>query len=153
MAALDANSRGSIAARGMAGTPVQQVEQTCCAAIEGRRAARLLADWVRRFELSETEFQVLWCLRAASDAGLDQKTLATALAFSAAQISALIERLRSRGWTSQQSVPDDRRRHLWRLSDSGQQQLETMLDGAAILHCAQIADISERASSSKEAAA
>jgi DNA-binding MarR family transcriptional regulator len=127
VAADSANSRGSKPARTLNGTTIQHVDQSCCAAIDGRRAVRLLAEWGRPFELTEPEFQVLWRLRAAGVAGLDQKTLATLLAFSAAQISASVERLRARGWILQICSQGDRRRHLWRLSDGGQKLLDSVL--------------------------
>jgi DNA-binding MarR family transcriptional regulator len=130
VAAPGSNSRGSDSGRRETGAPDHKVERTCCAAVEGRRAARLLAQWARPFDLTEPEFQVLWFLRAASVAGLDQKTLASALAFSAAQISASVERLRARGWILQIYSQGDRRRHLWRLSDGGQKLLDSVLVAA-----------------------
>jgi DNA-binding MarR family transcriptional regulator len=87
----------------------------------------MLAEWVRPFELTEPEFQVLWLLRQANESAVDQKTLASALAFSAAQISASVDRLRVRGWILQIVSPGDRRRHLWRLSDGGQKLLDSVL--------------------------
>jgi DNA-binding MarR family transcriptional regulator len=96
-----------------------QVERTCRSAIVGRRAARAIADWARQFELSEAEFQLLWRLRTAAGDGIDQTALAKSLAFSAAQISASVERLRARGWIVSQSAHGDRRRHQWQLSAAG----------------------------------
>jgi DNA-binding MarR family transcriptional regulator len=112
----------------------ESIEQACRTVIDGRRAARALAALTGRFELSETEFLVLWCLRSSTQEGLDQSTLARQLAASPAQISATVERVRARGWISQQDVAGDRRRHFWRLSTSGQNLLEQMLIAAAPAH-------------------
>jgi DNA-binding MarR family transcriptional regulator len=130
VAAANADSRGPNPSRFEATAPDQNVERTCCAAIDGRRAVRLLAEWGRPLELTEPEFQVLWRLRQASDSAVDQKTLASDLAFSAAQISASVERLRARGWILQVNAQGDRRRHLWRLSDGGQKLLDSVLVAA-----------------------
>jgi DNA-binding MarR family transcriptional regulator len=81
---------------------------------------RALNEWARQFTLGEPEFQVLWRLNNHSDAGLDQTSLAKALACSAAQVSAVVERLQARGWIQQRPEIHDRRRHLWQLSPAGQ---------------------------------
>jgi DNA-binding MarR family transcriptional regulator len=95
--------------------------------VDGRRAARALADWARRFKLSEPEFLVLWCLRDATADGVDQTTIAHWLALSPAQVSATVERLRAEGSIVREAVPGDRRRHLWQLSASGRGKLIKML--------------------------
>ena len=48
----------------------------------------MLSDWARRFDLSEPEFLVLWCLRMSTVDGVDQTTIAQWLALSPAQVSA-----------------------------------------------------------------
>jgi DNA-binding MarR family transcriptional regulator len=103
------------------------VERTCRTVVDGRRAARALAEWLRRFELSEPEFQVLWRLRDVAVEGLDQTTLANQLALSPAQVSATVERLGTRGWIIAHSRPEDRRRRLWQLSASGRTMLQSIL--------------------------
>jgi DNA-binding MarR family transcriptional regulator len=106
---------------------IRQVDRPCRTAIDGRRAVRALADWSKRFGLSEAEFQVLWRLRSAPADGLDQTSLSQTLAFSAAQISATVERLRARGWICEGSTLGDRRRHHWLLAGSGRELLEQLL--------------------------
>lgn len=113
-----------------ADAPPARIERTCRTVVDGRRAARALADWLRRFELSEPEFQVLWRLRDVSGVGLDQTTLANQLAMSPAQVSATVERLGTRGWIVAHLRPEDRRRRLWQLSASGQAMLAVMLSHA-----------------------
>ncbi len=112
---------------------VKNVDRTCDAAVTGRRAARTLAEWSKRFRLTEAEFQLLWRLRAAPKEGIDQTTLANALAFSPAQISASVERLREQGWICSGNAASDRRRHHWQLSATGCELLEKMLCAGALL--------------------
>jgi DNA-binding MarR family transcriptional regulator len=112
------------------GSNLRRINITCRTATDGRRAIRALGEWSERFQLSEPEFQILWCLRSASGHGCDQTTIARQLACSAAQISATVERMRARGWITQQNAPRDRRRRLWQLSTQGQSLLEEMLSAA-----------------------
>jgi DNA-binding MarR family transcriptional regulator len=105
------------------------VERTCSAAVEGRRAVRMLAKWCEQFHLSEPEFQVLWLLRCG-DCGFDQTRLARQLAYSPAQVSATVERLQARGWIVQEPAASDRRRHLWRLTASGGGVIQQLLSAA-----------------------
>jgi DNA-binding MarR family transcriptional regulator len=119
--------------------PAARLERACTAAASGRRAARALAEWTKRFGLTEAEFQLLWRLRSASADGPNQATLAGTLAFSPAQISAIVERVRQRGLIFEQSASGDRRRHHWQLSIAGRQLLNQMLD-AATSFCDQAAE-------------
>ncbi|HEX2473912.1 MAG TPA: MarR family transcriptional regulator [Lacipirellulaceae bacterium] len=109
---------------------LRRISFTCRSAADGRRAIRALGEWSERFELSESEFQILWCLRSASGAGCDQTTIARQLACSPAQISTTVERMRAAGWITQQNAPGDRRRRLWQLSEQGQSLLSEMLRAA-----------------------
>jgi DNA-binding MarR family transcriptional regulator len=108
---------------------LRRIGITCRSAADGRRAIRALGEWSERFELSEPEFQILWCLKSASG-GCDQTTIARQLACSPAQISTTVERMRAAGWIAQQSAPGDRRRRLWQLSAQGQALLAEMLRAA-----------------------
>jgi len=112
---------------------VRQIDGACRAAIGGRGASRALGEWLRRFNLNEADFQVLWCLRSADDCGLDQTTLARRLSFSTAQVSATVERMRLQAWIVQQSALNDRRRHRWELSTAGRSLLNTMVGAASAL--------------------
>ena len=108
----------------------RHVGHVCHTAADGRRAARALAQWCARFGLSEPEFQVLWCLRDGAASDLDQTTLVKRLAFSPAQVSSTVERLRARGWIAQRVPSADRRRNLWYLSAAGSGVLGEMLQAA-----------------------
>jgi DNA-binding MarR family transcriptional regulator len=116
------------------------VRTVCGIAVDGRRAARALAEWVQRFELGEPEFLVIWCLHARQSAGLDQTSLAKALACSPAQISATVERLRVRGWIETRLKPGDRRRHVWQLAARGEESLAAILLQARDLRCESLYD-------------
>jgi DNA-binding MarR family transcriptional regulator len=109
---------------------LRRIGFTCRSAADGRRAIRALGEWSGRFELSEPEFQVLWCLWSACGKGCDQTTIARHMACSPAQVSATVERMRAEGWITQRDAPGDRRRHLWQLSPSGQKLLAEMLSAA-----------------------
>ena len=98
--------------------------------VDGRRAMRALAVWARRFDLSEPEFLVLWCLRGTNAEGVDQTTIAHWLALSPAQVSATVERLRAEGSIVREAAAGDRRRHVWQLSANGRDKLIEMLRDA-----------------------
>ncbi len=106
---------------------IRRVDDVCCAATHGRSASRALAQWCRRFELNEPEFQVLWLLRDNSANGVDQTTLSQRLVSSPAQMSSVVERCAARGWIARQPSANDRRRHLWYLSAAGHSVVIQML--------------------------
>jgi len=137
LTATDGNLGDCDPARGIAlrahDDAVGHVDHTCLTAVCGRRAARALAEWAKRFGLTEAELQLLWRLRSAPQDGLDQTALATALAFSPAQISASVERLRAQAWICARGATGDRRRHHWQLSITGRELLDTMVSAAALL--------------------
>ena len=106
---------------------IRRTDHACRTAIDGRRAARALTSWARRFSLSEPDFQVLWCLRFATERAVDQATLASRLALSPAQVSMTVERLGKSHWILCTASPEDRRRKLWQLTDLGLLLLEQLL--------------------------
>lgn len=134
---------------------VQHIERICHAVIDGRRAARILTKWVKRFALTEPEFQLLWRLRQTNCKGLDQTTLAEQLALSTAQVSASVERLRGQGWISQLQATGDRRRNLWHLTPDGESFLADMLATADPRHVAHTRSeaVDDSSLNSREAAA
>jgi DNA-binding MarR family transcriptional regulator len=115
------------------GAATAHVDRTCAAAMSGRRAARQIAEWAKRFGLTEAELQILWQLRSAPNGGLDQTALANSLAFSPAQISASVERLRAEDRICPIGTVADRRRHHWRLSAAGSELINHVLVAAATL--------------------
>jgi DNA-binding MarR family transcriptional regulator len=94
---------------------------------------RLLARWAERYQLSESELQILWCLCGVVGPGVDQTTLATQLALSPPQVSVCVEKLRARGLIVTCEARGDRRRRLWQLSAIGSSVLQeiTQADSAS----------------------
>jgi DNA-binding MarR family transcriptional regulator len=130
-----------------------EVARACHVAADGRRAARALGQWCRRFEITEPEFQVLWCLRNEVSGGFDQTTLARWLAYSPAQVSSTVERLRARGWIVQHAIDGDRRRNLWHVTASGGSLIAEMLRAASELHAEMLKQADRTATSSRREAA
>jgi DNA-binding MarR family transcriptional regulator len=105
-----------------------RIEQACRRAVLGKLAVRDIARWVSAFGVSEIEFRLLWLLfttaespAANGDADLDQGALATQLAVSPAQVSAVVDRLRAAGRVVSVVPADDRRRQLWLLTPAGRE--------------------------------
>jgi DNA-binding MarR family transcriptional regulator len=136
LTAQDGNSGDVVPMRGVTvheeGDTVEHVDRTCLMAVHGRRAARVVAEWAKRFGLSEPEFQLLWRLRSAPVDGCNQTALAASLAFSPAQISASVERLRALGYLCLSQSSTDRRRRQWQLSSAGRERLDQVLLAAAL---------------------
>jgi len=124
-----------------------EVGRACYVAVDGRRAARALGQWCRRFEMTEPEFQVLWLLRIEATDGFDQTTLARRLAYSPAQVSATVERLRTQGRIVQRAIEGDRRRNLWHLTTAGSTVIAEMLRAAPDL-CSELLKAGDRVSTS-----
>jgi DNA-binding MarR family transcriptional regulator len=105
---------------------VARIEVACRQAVAGKLAARALARWVDGFGVSETEFRLLWQLFVAAESPelrpctlFDQAELAVRLAASPAQVSGVVERLRSLTLIERDAQPGDRRRQLWRIAPAG----------------------------------
>lgn len=113
-----------------ASVPDEHFDQLCRCIATGRQASRKLAAWVSRFDLKESEFRLLWLLRVGN-APLDQSQLAGLLASSPAQVSALVERLRGRGFLSGEAPPGDRRRCQWKLTTAGNELLAKVIKQSA----------------------
>lgn len=85
---------------------------------------RWLADRLLRFDLSDSEFQVLWqCSQSLPSGGWVQGDLAHAAGISPAQTSSIVERLRKRGLIDMKRSTIDRRRQVWRLLAQGEDLL------------------------------
>jgi DNA-binding MarR family transcriptional regulator len=102
----------------------------CRLAVAGKLAARDLTAWVAGFDVSETEFRLLWLLSSAMHAdckapapapAVDQAELASRLAVSAAQVSGVVERLRHAGLIEHGAGSGDRRRQFWQLAEAGRE--------------------------------
>src|SRR5262245_19472075 len=81
---------------------------------------RRLADVAAELGLSDTELLVIWL---CSGGGRVQVDLAGAIGISPAQMSGMVERLRSRGLVAMHRLAMDRRRQVWRTTAAGQSLL------------------------------
>lgn len=96
----------------------------------GRQLRRWLTDRLVRFELTDSEFQVLWlCAQSRPSGGWVQGDLAQAAGISPAQTSSLVERLRQRGLMDMKRSTIDRRRQVWHLLDQGEDLLFRIRSG------------------------
>jgi DNA-binding MarR family transcriptional regulator len=82
-----------------------------------RHLRRRLAEVAQTLDLSDTELMVVWL---CSGGGRVQVDLAGAIGISPAQMSGMVERLRSRGLVAMHRQALDRRRQVWRTTGSGQ---------------------------------
>lgn len=86
-----------------------------------RHLRRRLAEIAAVLDLSDNELLVVWL---CSSSGQVQVELAGAIGISPAQMSGLVERLRSRGLVAMYRLAGDRRRQLWRTTPAGQALLK-----------------------------
>lgn len=113
-----------------------RIDRACRLAVAGKLALREIAAWVDGAGVSDTEFRLLWLLAQqlgddSPSPALDQSALAERLAVSAAQVSAVIERLRCRELIALVPSETDRRRQLWRLAPAGQSLVRAVTAKAA----------------------
>lgn len=87
-----------------------------------------LHDALKPYDLRDVHFLLLWRCGRDGAGGVAQLELAATLAVSPAQISALVEQLRSRDLLAPHRPADDRRRQHWRLTDSGRALLDELDD-------------------------
>jgi DNA-binding MarR family transcriptional regulator len=135
------NPRRSRVGRNGSNAPEPQaparIDAMCRGIVAGKLATRELGALVRPVGLVEAEFRLLWELaKTGSDltnSPKDQSGLADELAVSPAQISGLVERLRSQGLIESSSVGGDRRRQAWRLTAAGQQVTARVVNVVAAL--------------------
>jgi DNA-binding MarR family transcriptional regulator len=93
----------------------------------GNLRARL-AVLASSVDLNVTELLIIRQCAAASP-GISQRELAAALSVSPAQISSVVERLRSRGLIEARRPVEDRRRQVWRLTVPGRRTFGQVLPG------------------------
>jgi DNA-binding MarR family transcriptional regulator len=89
-----------------------------------RQLRRRLCEVAASIDLTDTELMVVWF---CGDSGRVQVELAGAIGVSPAQMSGIVERLRSAGLIAMHRPAADRRRQVWRMSPAGQ----SLLDRAA----------------------
>jgi DNA-binding MarR family transcriptional regulator len=91
-----------------------------------RQLRRHLAEAAAPFDLSDSELLVVWLCR---DADRVQVELAAAIGVSQAQMSGVVERLRSRGLVAMHRPTIDRRRQVWRARAAGLDLLARIAPG------------------------
>jgi DNA-binding MarR family transcriptional regulator len=91
-----------------------------------RSIRRALGEAAKPIGLNETQALLLYFCHDAP-AGRAQRELADMLGMSPAQVSGLVEQLRSRGLMEGRRPPNDRRRQVWHLTESGQAVLDQLM--------------------------
>jgi DNA-binding MarR family transcriptional regulator len=86
-----------------------------------------LARRLEAYALGWAQFSLLWVCREGPTEGIGQNELSTLLGVSSAHISALVEQLRSKDLIVGRRATSDRRRQLWRLTDTGHALIEVVL--------------------------
>jgi DNA-binding MarR family transcriptional regulator len=77
--------------------------------------------------VTPVQYAALQCI--ANAPGMDQRTLAGAIAFDTSTIAGVIDRLEARGWVTRTIAPDDRRARRLALTDAGQAALAAVQPG------------------------
>jgi DNA-binding MarR family transcriptional regulator len=85
-----------------------------------RHLKRRIGELTATLDLSDTELIVVWLCGGGGRVQID---LASATGISPAQMSGLVERLRSRGLVAMHRQVRDRRRQIWRATPAGQDLL------------------------------
>ena len=80
-------------------------------------------------ELTVTPVQYAALQVVANQPGVDQRTLARAIALDASTTGGVVHRLEARGWLERRTAPEDRRTRLLHLTDSGRQGLNATVPG------------------------
>jgi DNA-binding MarR family transcriptional regulator len=114
-----------------------RINAICRGIVAGKLATRELGLWVRPVGLGEAEFRLLWAIATPSNGeatvSVDQSRLAEKLAISPAQVSSLVERLRSQGLIETGSFGSDRRRQTWNLTKAGEQAIARVVNVVAAI--------------------
>jgi len=81
-------------------------------------AAVLAGKMLRRFDLTEAQFNVLFALRYKTRA-LNQVELGRRLVVTRATVTSVLDKLESKGYVERQNVPDNRRSYHVELTEAG----------------------------------
>ena len=99
----------------------------------GRQLRRVLAAFAVPWNVSDTEFLLLWACNQALENGLRQNDLAHKLGVSPAQMSGLVYDLRDRGLLTFERPQHDRRRQVLKITGQGRLLLSRILESLAPL--------------------
>ena len=124
--------------------PFQSLEQEALLSIE-RTAAILshgVADALRRYEITPTQYNVLRILRGAGERGLCRNEVRDRLVSQVPDVTRLLDRMEQMQLIERERDTDDRRMVLTRLTRKGSQLLARIDDPVARLHERQLGHLS-----------
>ena len=124
--------------------PFQSLEQEALLSIE-RTAAVLthgVADALRRYEITPTQYNVLRILRGAGEQGLCRNEVRDRLVAQVPDVTRLLDRMEEMGLVERERAEDDRRMVLTRLTRKGAQLLARTDEPVARLHRQQLGHLS-----------
>ena len=84
-----------------------------------QKMSKMSADFFKRFDLTETQFNALMIVADYQEEGIRQFELARRLLINRASTGALIDALEAKGWLQRVRAPDDRRAYQLVLTTSG----------------------------------
>ncbi len=108
-----------------------------------RQLKGVISGQISDCELTETEFFLLWFCRQAGEQGVAQKEMTDAIGVSPAQMSATVDRLRTRGLMEARRTAIDRRRQQLILSPEGRLVLDEALGNLSGFSQRLVASLSE----------
>jgi DNA-binding MarR family transcriptional regulator len=120
--------------------PFRSLEQEALLSIE-RTAAILshgVADALRRYEITPTQYNVLRILRGAGEQGLCRNEVRDRLVAQVPDVTRLLDRMEEMGLVDRERAEDDRRMVFTRLTRKGTQLLARIDEPVARLHHRQL---------------
>lgn len=120
--------------------PFATLEQEALLSVE-RTAAMLsheLADAMRRYRITPTQYNVLRILRGAGEQGLCRNDVRDRLVAQVPDVTRLLDRMEEMGLVGRERAADDRRMVFTRITRKGMQLLARMDDPVARLHQRQL---------------
>jgi DNA-binding MarR family transcriptional regulator len=120
--------------------PFATLEQEALLSIE-RTAAILnhgVADALRRYGITPTQYNVLRILRGAGDAGLCRNEVRDRLVAQVPDVTRLLDRMEELGFVSRERAVDDRRMVFTRITPTGIRLLGRLDDPVTRLHGRQL---------------
>ena len=120
--------------------PFGSLEQEALLSIE-RTAAILshgVADALRRYEITPTQYNVLRILRGAGEQGLSRNEVRDRLVAQVPDVTRLLDRMEEMGLVARERAEDDRRVVFSRLTRKGGQLLARIDDPVSRLHHRQL---------------
>lgn len=124
--------------------PFRSLEQEALLSIE-RTAAILshgVADALRRYEITPTQYNVLRILRGAGEQGLCRNEVRDRLVAQVPDVTRLLDRMEEMGLVDRERAEDDRRMVFTRLTRKGSQLLSRIDEPVARLHERQLGHLS-----------